>query len=108
MDNKKKLQIKLAKIEKKETKKRKKWHMFNDPYCSKCSKSGTYIETTDYGICSGYDKIRCDCSLEYTKRYKKARKNKDISVKKYKKKLKKFYDNNSNCESHYHNTDRSW
>lgn len=98
----------VEEIEAKEYKKRKKWDMYEDAGCSKCGGDGYYINVTDYGITSGYDKIRCDCTFRETKRYIKALNNKKVSVEEYEKKLSKFKDNYSHIETHYHSTDRSW
>jgi hypothetical protein len=98
----------VEELEAKEDKIRKKWDMYEDAGCRECGKKGYYIKVTDYGITSGYDKIRCDCTYIETKRYKKALKNKDVSVKEYEKKIAKFKDNYSHIETRYHSTDRSW
>ena len=101
----------INKVERKEKKKLKKHHMYEDASCYKCSSSGTYLEEkVGYGDAYNiyYDRLRCDCTYIKTKSYKKALNNKDISVREYNKKLKKFYDNNSHCKNDFVDTDRSW
>lgn len=98
----------VEELEAEADKKRKKWHKFEDAGCRKCGSGGYVVNVTDYGITSGYDRVRCDCTYKKTNRYKKALKDKDLSVKEYEKKINKFKDNNGHIESHYHSTDRSW
>ena len=107
-DKKAKLQLELEKIETQEKKKRKKWHMYEDAECSECNKSGIYVQRNNSGACGYSNRLRCDCTYIKTKRYKKALNNEDISVRDYKKKLKKFYDNNSHYKNEYGDEGRSW
>jgi len=109
MTKKEKLQKKLAKMERKETKKRKKWDMYLDAFCSDCGSSGVYYQSVGQGAMAYINRLRCNCTYTHTNRYEKALNATDIMVKDYNKKLKKFKDNHSHIESTFGDEcGRSW
>lgn len=89
------------KADKKAEKERTKYHMYKEAGCAECNGKGFKRNTGDFGMVISIR--RCGCSLIKTKRFKEAEVSETITQIKF----KKFYDNNSKCNSKSF-TDRSW
>lgn len=102
-----KLKKEVVVLEAKEQAKKEKWYMFESPKydCNYCKGRGHVYHQLDFGFS---DKVRCDCSMKKTKRYKEHLNNEDMTVKEHKKKTAKFVDNNASSNSNIHDKDRSW
>ena len=84
-----------------------KWAKYEPAGCFTCNKG--QITLGGQNECSVTYWRRCSCSRIKTKRYKKFLKGANKMIhKKFKKKAKKFYDNNSYITTGSNAIDRSW
>ena len=75
---------------------------FKKAGCRKCNNRGYELRDKGWGDYVAYDKIRCECSLRKTKRYKATLSDKEVSVNEYEQLLNNFVDNNSDCNTKYY------